>query len=591
MATPISKKKPTVQPSPKPGARNKSGRGKIVQEKPLEPAFTWAIRPYYIWNHQSLGSSGGGVAGLRAAIGSSLGKHSALFGIGLGAEHGISTPHLKELKGLKGERTGVSFTLESVERSPFSKDSPWSSVNRDARGLGFHSFCPAQGSDACWTALSVNSASSWVELHYQPTGSSWYGALSFDLSTKTYLHLADDQILRQYSHPARDIGFFGLSLEIGQTTAPKFSDQKKLQPASTIEIIQEIFKYILDDMGIAFSASASSDPLQDAGTLLDKAGYGNASGDAAPQRSATTEVPFLLLLNSVSGGMKQNAHLQFFDRLNDTQKSAFFWGNVINSVGLLAIAGAKDSGAYLQGGLSSLLYTGNLIPSYQKMSPEAAYWTRFALPHLVGLAGMLSDSAGTEQAFSVTAAEGTLANGFRASDAITTTRYSYTQLKTTQRYKSGESVENLRGEFALEHELPSGLAARYAIAMPQLSLMDGAVGTTAQNIGTDSGVISGNGTAYDGAPVSTTVSSAIGWRGTFGDTFYGSAAAFVGTSVDLGPTTPPNFGITGRASIAAGVGFTAFDTKLKLGVEASAGKTITGRISTDDWGVGIILSK
>lgn len=559
---------------------------------PFDSSFAWLLRLYKTWNYHSIGSSGGDVVGGRIALGNSFGNYTTLLGLGIGAERGTSMPHLKELQGLKDERTGWSLFFESITRKPFSKGSEWSSVDRDASGIGISSFCPASGDTTCWNALSANNTNSWYEIQYQPNGSSWYGALSFDLSTKTYLHLADDQTLRQYSHPSRDIGFLGLSLEIGQAGPTTYLDPKsKTTPPSTLSIAHEITKYGLDILGTAFSTSTSSDPLQNASILLDNAGYGNSSGDLPPKLSATTEVPTLLLLNSISGGMKQNARLHFFDRLDDSQQSAFFWGNLVNTGILMATAGAKDSGGWLQGGLSSLLQTGNFVPSFKKFSPEAAYWTRFALPHIIGATGLLTDSAGTQQAFAMTASEGNLANGFRTSDAIKTTRYTYAQLNTSQTYRNGETIENPRGEFAIEHELPSGLGARYSMASPNFSILNGNAGSLVKNIGTDSGIIDGNDAAYDGEPLSTTVSSMVGWRGLVGDSVYGTASAFVGTSVDLGPTTPPSLGITGRVSAGIGFGFTAFDTKLKLGVDLSASKTETKKISSSELGIAIMLSK
>lgn len=554
----------------------------------------WGVAPYMTFNYDSVATTGGRAYGLRLFWGDAFSDRANLWGLAASFETASLQSHLPELNGKTDSRYGVSLFVDRWDISrtdaiDSNKPKPnWNFYSKDLRGLGISQFCPAVG-DTCWGALHVDSVTSLAGLRYKDmsTGSKgFYGALSFNISTKTYLHLTSDDNLRNYSHPAREFGF-NLAVDLGYGD-PSIGAAANETLTGT-EMAHEIFKYLLEDLSLYFSAKTAGTPLQKASELLDDAGFGNNTPPGPnAQPSATTTVSTLLFLNAVSGGLEKSKHLKLFDKMSSESRDLFFWGNVGNSALLMVSALAADSNTTLQGALSSAQHTANLVPAWRGATPETTYWVRFAIPHLMAMAGLAASDSGKRRSFLLSATEGMMT----ASDVpVESTGYSLSLYQnTTQTFDKG-SLRGQRGEVGVEKKLKSGFSTRTAIASPNIAIGNGNVVAFGENVATDVGVVKGSGSAYAAPTLPTTVSSMVGWRGRLGDTVHVTASVFVGTAVDLGPQATPRLGVTGRASVGAGFeAFTLFKKGVSIGAEVFVSGAKFSDNTTTDHGVAAMIT-
>lgn len=573
---------PKLQPPPPPV----SNPPPAPQDKPKsESVFDNSIfgfRPYASTYFDTVASAGGKAFGLDLYMGeASRDRHSNL-GLAFGGQYSLLTSKLPELAGKSDSLKGISLFVDRREFSDTSR-----TFGRTMGGLGVGQYCPAVG-DTCWSTLYTNSSSSFIGYQFSNDKNDFGVSLSLDLNSQTYLHLTSDENRRQYSHPSQ---VFGPSLSLDfRFGTPSFGEAAG-EALSTREIIHEIIKYGLDDLSLFFGAHTSGDPLQKGKELLADAGQGETTTGPIKQPTATTNVGSLLALKAAIGAMGHNAHLELFEKMHKDQRPAFFYGNLANTGLLLASAWAMDSGTLLQGGLSSLQHTANLLPVLQGASPEASYWVRFFMPHLMALGG-LAAGGGTRQPFLLTAAESWIAPALHAGSSenlLDSTTYSYSIHSSTQTFDKG-SLKGHSSEVAIENKLKSsGLSTRAAFASPVISLSNGNAISTLDNVATSAGLQDGNGAAYESPTLPTTVSSMVGWRGTLGDKFYGTASVFGGLALNLGPQDTPQLGATGRASVGIGVGF-GDKNWLKIGAEGFVSGSKFSNNATTDYGVAFIIT-
>lgn len=566
MPTTRKAKAKVIRPLPKAPPVVKSAA--LEPEKKSEPNIVpdntiYGFRPWATSYLDTVGSAGGKGFGLDLYMGKAFRDRFNILGLSFGGQYSLFTSKLPELSGKSASDSlkGLSFF---VDRREFSDDSR--SFSRAMGGLGVGQYCPGVG-DTCWPALYTNATSSFFGYQLANEKNDFGVSLSLDLNSQTYLHLTSDENLRHYSHPSQ---VFGPSLSLDfRFGTPSFGGAVG-EALSTREIIHEVVKYGLDDMSLFFGAQTSGDPLQKGKELLADAGQGEDTTGPITQPKATTNVGSLLALKAVSGALGHNAHLELFEKMDKDQRPAFFWGNVANTGLLFASSYAMGSDTMLQGGLSSLQHTANLIPILKEASPEASYWARFFTPHLMALGG-LALSGGKRQPFLLTAAEGWIAPALHAGSSETfldSTTYSYSMHASTQTFDKG-TLKGQSSEVAIENKLKSsGLSTRAAYASPVIALSNGNAVSTLDNVATSAGIGDGKGAAYESPTLPTTVSSMVGWRGVIGDSFYGSASVFVGLALNLGPQDTPQLGATGRASVGAGFGgFTLLEKKWYIGAE------------------------
>lgn len=586
-------KKPIVLP---PVVNPPTPETKTEKKTVVAPATgtLWGVSAYTTLNYDSIGTTGGKALGLRLFWGDAFADRANLWGLAASFEAASLKSHLPELNGKTDSRLGTTFFVDRWDISREDKVDPkkpkpnWNSLSQDMRGLGISRFCPAVG-NTCWATLHVDSVTSLKGVRYKDmsTGSrGFYSAFSLNMSTKTYLHLANDDTLRNYSHPARDVGI-NIAVDLGYGD-PSIGEAAN-ETLTPTEMTHEIFKYILEDTALFFSAKTSGNHLQKANELLaDTTTDSSASSGPITQPTATTEVSTLLFLNAFSGGSEKSKHLKLFDKMSSDSQDLFFWGNVGNSALLMASALATDSNSTFQGALSSVQHTANLIPAWNGASPETTYWMRFAIPHLMAAAG-LAASAGKRDSFLLSATEGMMTE----SDVpLESKSYSYSVYQNTTQSFSGGNLKGQRSEAGVEKKLlKSGLSTRTAIASPVIGLGNGNVVAFGENLAGGIGAVGGNGAAYETPTLPTTASSMVGWRGTLGDTAQVTASVFGGTAINLGPQSAPQLGVTGRASVGAAFGgFTVFEKKWYIGAEAFASGAKFSDSTTTDYGVAAMLT-
>lgn len=595
MPTTKKTKSKVIRPLPKapPVVKPQTSETPTTKQAVVAPATgtLWGVTTYMTLNYDSLATTGGRAFGLRLFWGDAFADRANLWGLAAGVETASLQSHLPELNGQKDSRISGSVFVDrwdiSREKKLGSEDPKpnWNSYSKDLRGLGISQFCPAVG-NTCWAALHVDSVTSIKGLRYKDMSGSkgFYAAFSANVSTKTYLHWASDETLRNYSHPAREFGInFAVDFGYGDPSIGEAANET----LNDTEKWHEIFKYILEDISLFFSAKTAGDHQQKANDLLESAGLSNTDNSTPPtQTTATTEVSTLLFLNAVSSGNEKSKRLKLFDKMSGESKEMFFWANAGNTALLAGAALAKDSNTLLQGALSSLQHTANLIPAWQGATPETTYWVRFAIPHLMALASMATTDPGKRQSFLMSATEGMMTE----SDVpLESQSYSYSfNHNTTQSFGSGQ-LKGPRSEAGVEKKLKSGFSTRTAIASPVIAFQN--VPAIGENVATNIGIVDGNGAAVSSPTLPTTASSMVGWRGTVGNSVYGTASVFGGLAVNLGPQDTPQLGVTGRASIGAGFGgFTILEKKWYLGAEVFASGTKSSDSTLLDKGVAATLT-
>lgn len=551
----------------------------------------WGVSANTTLNYDSIATTGGRAYGLRLFWGDAYSDRATLWVLAGGIETASLQSHLPELNGKTDSRKGGSLLVDRWDIS--RKDEPdsskpksnWDTFSRDQRGLGVSQFCPAVG-NTCWGALHVDSITSLWGLRYKESGSSGFYAFSANVSTKTYLHLASDETLRNYSHPGPE---FGVNFAVDFGYSNPSIGVAAYETLNTTEKWHEIFKYALEDLSLFFSAETAGDHQQRANDLLKSAGLSNTDNSTpSNQTSATTQVSTLLFLNALSGGSARSKHLKLFDKMSGESKDMFFWVNAGNAALLAGAALAKDSNTLLQGALSSVQHTANLIPAWRGATPETTYWVRFAIPHVMALAGLAATDPGKRQSFLMSATEGMMTE----SDVpVESQRYSYSfNQNTTQTFAKG-TLKGHRSEVGVEKKLKSGFSTRTTFASPVLSSQNGNIVSTLDNFGTGAGVLGGNGSAYESPTLPTTASSMVGWRGTFGDTFRLTASVFGGAAINLGPQSAPELGVTGRVSVGAEIGdITLFEKKWALGAEIFASGSKFSNYTTTDTGAAATIT-
>lgn len=219
------------------------------------------------------------------------------------------------------------------------------------------------------------------------------------------------------------------------------------------------------------------------------------------------------------------------------------------------------------------------------------YWVRVLTPHLMALGG-LAASAGKRESFFATATEGWFATALHPGSStglLDARTYSYSVHTSTQTFDKG-TLSGPMSEVAIENKLRlSGLSTRAAFASPVLSLRNRNVTSSLQNAASSAGLIEGNGAAYESPTLPTTASSMVGWRGSIGDEFYGTAAVFGGLAMALGPQSTPQLGVTGRASVGIGASF-GDKNWLKIGAEGFVSKSVFSDSTTSDQGVAATIT-
>lgn len=551
----------------------------------------WGVSANTTLNYDSIATTGGRAYGLRLFWGDAYSDRANLWVLAGGIETASLQSHLPELNGKTDSRKGGSLLVDRWDIS--RKDEPdsskpksnWDTFSRDQRGLGVSQFCPAVG-NTCWGALHVDSITSLWGLRYKKPGSSRYYAFSANMSAKTYLHLASDETLRNFSHPARE---FGINFAVDFGYSNPSIGEAAYETLNTTEKWHELFKYALGDLSLFFSAETAGDHQQRANDLLKSAGLSNTDNSTpSNQTSATTQVSTLLFLNALSGGSARSKHLKLFDKMSAESKDLFFWVNAGNTALLAGAALAKDSNTLLQGALSSVQHTANLIPAWRGATSETTYWVRFAIPHVMALASLAATDPGKRQSFLMSATEGMMTE----SDVpVESQRYSYSfNQNTTQTFAKG-TLKGHRSEVGVEKKHKSGASTRTAFASPVISSQNGNIVSTLDNLGTGAGVLGGKGSAYESPTLPTTVSSMVGWRGTFGDTFRLTASVFGGAAINLGPQSAPELGVTGRVSVGAEVGdITLLERKWALGAELFASGSKFSNNTTTETGAAATIT-
>lgn len=574
---PMPKTPPVVKPAAAAGPEKKS-EPIIVTDNTI-----YGFRPWATSYVDTVGSAGGKGFGFDFSMGKAY--KDRVNNLVIRGQHSQFANKLPELAGKSdsGSLWGVSLF---VDRWEFSDKYP--TFSRDMGGIGVGQYCSAIG-NTCWPAVYVDT-STFVGIQLANEKNNFGLSLSMGLNSQTYLYLTSDENRRQYPHPSQ---VFGPSISADFRFGTPSIGVAAGEELSTRETVHEILKYGLDDLSLFFGAQTSGDPLQKGKELLADAGQGDSTTGPIKQPTATTNVGSLLTMKAALGAGSNNAHLELFEKMGEDTRPAFFWGNVINTGFLFASAFAKDSDSLLEGGLSSLQHTINLIPILKEASPESSYWVRFFTPHLMALGGLMA-SGGKRQSFLLTAAEGWIAPALHAGNnetLVDSKTYTYSMHASTQTFSNG-SLKGQSSEVAIENKLKSsGLSTRASFTSPVIGLSNGNVISTLDNAATGAGILDGNGAAYDSPTLPTTVSSMVGWRGTVGDSVYGTASVFGGLAVNLGPQDTPQLGVTGRASIGAGFGgFTILEKKWYLGAEVFASGTKFSDSTLLDKGVAATLT-
>lgn len=554
------------------------------------------FRPRGLMYVGTVATAGGWGGALDLYYGEAMANRINFFGLMLGGSVSYLNSKLPELMGRTDSMKGLSLFVERWDFGKNYKD--WATANapfmsRDSRGLGLSLFCPATG-DLCWPTATVDSASS-KGIQFRNDKNDVGVTLAFDINTQTYLHLTDDRERQHYSHPGQVFG-------VGASLAFRFGTPgigiSKGQPLSATEVFHEVTKLVLDDLALFFGAKTSGDRLQGATQLLEDAGLRTPTPGPITKPTATTSRGNLYALKAAAGASAKNAPYQLFEDMTADDRSKFWWGNVGNTALLLGAGLAKKSDALLQGGLSSLQSTISLIPVWQGASPEASYWIRFVAPHIMALGG-LAASGGKRQSFMHAATEGFLAPALHAgsTDGLLESRtFTYSLYNATQHAFENGALSGQRSEIAIENKLkPSGLSSRAAIASPQLGAWNGNVVSTIKNVAASADVLEGNGSTYDSPTLPTTVSSMVGWRGILhdknflNDSIYGTASVFGGTTINLGPQSTPQLGVTGRASAGFGINL-GENSWLKIGAEGFFSFSKFSDSTLTDKGIAVTVS-